>query len=89
MIRSRSSNAVVPSAVELCSGVDALYLSAQGVAPPALLADLGAVRLAAEAADLPVDFHLGGYLVKVQPRGWQKYRYCVTHELAMIRHYDQ
>jgi len=32
--------------------------------------------------DLPIDADLGGYPVKVQPRGWLKYRYCVTHELA-------
>ena len=29
-----------PSVVELASGLDALYLSAQGVAPPSLFADL-------------------------------------------------
>ena len=70
--------------VELTSGVDALYLSAQGVGPPSLFADLDAARSAAEAASLPIDTTVGGYPVKVQPRAWGKYRYCAVHELARI-----
>lgn len=69
---------------ELCSGVDALYLSAQGVAPSSLLADLEAARVQAEADGLPVAFSLGGYPTKVLPRAFGKYRYCVAHELALI-----
>jgi|JI10StandDraft_1071094.scaffolds.fasta_scaffold240777_2 hypothetical protein len=72
------------SPVELCSGVDALYLSAQGSAPPSLFADLEAARSAAEAASLPIDTPVGGYPVKVQPWAWRKYRYCAVHELARI-----
>ena len=53
--------------VELCSGIDALYLSAQGTARASLFADLEAARCAAEAAELPVDCTLGGYSVKVKP----------------------
>jgi len=68
--------------VELVSGIDALYLSAQGVAPASLFADLEAARSAAESGDMPVDSLLGGYPVKVQPRAWGKYRYRATHELA-------
>ncbi len=69
---------------ELCSGVDALYLSAQGVAPSSLLSDLEAARLQAEADGLPVDFSLGGYPAKVLPRAFGRYRYAVAHELGMI-----
>lgn len=69
---------------ELCSGVDALYLSAQGVAPSSLLVDLEAARLQAEADGLPVVFSLGGYPTKVLPRAFGKYRYAVAHELGMI-----
>lgn len=71
-----------PGAVELCSGIDALYLSAQGAAPASLFADLEVARCAAEAAELPVDVVLGGYPVKVLPRAMGRYRYCATHELA-------
>lgn len=70
--------------VELCSGIDSLYLSAQGFAPPSLLADLEVARLQAEADGLPVEFDLGGYPVKVRPRAFGKYRYALAHELAEI-----
>ncbi|MEQ1874056.1 MAG: hypothetical protein ABL953_10030 [Ilumatobacteraceae bacterium] len=72
------------SQVELTSGIDALYLSAQGTAPPSLFADLESARAAAEADSLPVDTTVGGYPVKVQPWAWGKYRYCALHELARI-----
>lgn len=74
--------ALIPPPVELCSGIDALYLSAQGVAPGSLFADLEIAKCAAEAANLPIDFTLGGYPVKVQPRAMGKYKYCATHEAA-------
>ncbi|MEQ1700319.1 MAG: hypothetical protein ABMA25_09420 [Ilumatobacteraceae bacterium] len=74
----------MPKPIELTSGVDALYLSAQGSAPPSLFADLEAARAAAEAAGLPIDTTLGGYPVKVQLSAWGKYRYCAVHELARI-----
>ncbi|MBI4934066.1 MAG: hypothetical protein HY828_09320 [Actinobacteria bacterium] len=70
--------------VELCSGVDALYLSARGAAPQSLFADLEQARASAELDGLPVSTHLGGYPVKVQSRAWGKYRYCAVHELARI-----
>jgi len=73
---------VADSLVELFSGIDALYLSAQGSAPRSLFADLEAARCAAEAADLPIDCTLGGYPVKVKPHAMGKYRYCATHEMA-------
>ena len=62
----------------------AFYLSAHGKAPPSLFQDLEAARSAAEMANVPVDFDLGGYPVKVQPSAWGRYRYCVTHELARL-----
>ena len=46
------------SPVELCSGIDALYLSAQGTAPALLFADLEAARSAAEASALPIDANI-------------------------------
>jgi hypothetical protein len=66
------------------SGVDALYLSAQGVAPLSLFADLEDARASAELNGLSVVCQLGGYDVKVQPWAWQRYRYCAVHELARI-----
>jgi hypothetical protein len=74
----------ITQAVELRSGIDALYLSAQGDAPAYLLMELAELRLAAEASDAPVDAVLGGYPVKVLPRAFGKYRYCAVHEMARI-----
>ena len=70
--------------VELASGIDAFYLSAQGTAPPSLFADLEVARSAAEATGLPVDFDLCGYTVKVQSSTWGRYRYCARHELGRL-----
>lgn len=50
-----------PSHGELCSGVDALYLSARGTPPPSLLTDLELARCDAESQGLSVRFMLGGY----------------------------
>lgn len=80
----RRDQLLANSPVELCSGVDALYLSARGDAPPSLLTDLEVMRSAAEASDQPVDFQIGGTPMKVQPRAFGKYRYCLTHDLARI-----
>jgi hypothetical protein len=80
-------NSVQPLAhprVELASGVDALYLSAQGTGTATLFADLEVARAAAEAVGLPVDWILGGQPVRVQPSAWGKYRYCAQHELARL-----
>lgn len=70
--------------VELLSGIDSLYLSAQGSVPASLLTELDERRIAAEATDSPIDVALGGYPVKVLARAWGKYRYCAVHELARI-----
>lgn len=71
-------------AVELVSGVDALYLSGRGVVPPELLADLELVKAEANANGQPVEADLGGYPVRVLGSAFGKYRYCVEHELARI-----
>jgi hypothetical protein len=74
----------IARAVELCSGIDALYLSAQGEAPATLLEALADLQTKAEETDLPTEASLGGYPVKVLPRAWGKYKYCAVHELARI-----
>src|SRR3954462_12909682 len=79
-----SNHLLADSQVELLSGIDALYLSARGTAPDSLLAELDGLRNEAEAGGLPVDANLGGYPGKVQPRAWGKYRYCASHELALL-----
>ncbi len=80
----RTRELLAHSPVELCSGIDGLYLSARGDAPPSLLIDLEVMRAAAEANDQPVDFQIGGTPMKVQPRAFGKYRFSLTHELAQI-----
>jgi hypothetical protein len=70
--------------VELASGIDALYLSGMGEAPAVLLDELQAVKSAAVEAGSPVDWHLGGYPVRVLGSGWGKYRYCLVHEMGRI-----
>ena len=74
----------VKRAVELTSGIDALYLSAQGAAPESLLIELAELRAAAEIDDAPVDAVLGGYPVKVLPRAFGIYKFCAVHEMARI-----
>ncbi len=73
-----------PTPTELVSGIDALYLSAQGHAPESLFAELAEMRATAEADDAPVYAVLGGYPVKLLPRAFGKYRYCAVHEMARI-----
>lgn len=71
-------------AVELASGIDALYLSGYGELPADLLAELDRFRSMAMADENPTEFELGGYPVRILKHSWQKYRYCVEHELARI-----
>ncbi|MEQ9320343.1 MAG: hypothetical protein RIF41_14355 [Polyangiaceae bacterium] len=63
------------SAVELLSGVDALYRSAVGDAPICLLNDLDPFKASTADAGAPVDTMLGGYPVSVLGHGWGKYAY--------------
>jgi len=72
------------NAVELLSGVDALYLSGRGSIPVWLLDDLDALRTQAQESGHPVDAEIGGYPIRVLGRGWGKYRYCLSHDLALI-----
>lgn len=71
-------------AVELLSGVDALYLSGRGDLPAPLLEYLDALRNQAAEGGSPVDASLGGYSVRVLGHGWGKYAYCCVHDLARI-----
>lgn len=71
-------------AVELLSGIDALYLSAKGTAPAVVFEQLDACRSAAEDANAPFETILGGYPVKVLPNAWGRYRFCARHELARL-----
>ncbi|MBK7021891.1 MAG: hypothetical protein IPH38_20490 [Candidatus Microthrix sp.] len=67
---------------ELCSGIDALYLSGIGAAPVGLLDELDVLKAEAVESGAPVDSVLGGYPVRVIGTAMGKYRYCVAHELA-------
>lgn len=67
---------------ELCSGIDALYLSGIGASPVGLLDELDRLKEQAVENGAPVDSVLGGYPVKVLGTAMGKYRYCVVHELA-------
>jgi len=80
----RSEQLLANSPVELLSGIDALYLSGQGIAPTVLFEHLEARRSAAEEAGAPVDTTIGGSPVKMLPNAWGRYRYCARHELARI-----
>lgn len=73
-----------PIMCELLSGIDAMYLSAQGNVHPSLLTDLEATRLLAQESERPVPADLGGYPVTVQPHSFGKYRYCVKHDLGLL-----
>lgn len=67
---------------ELCSGIDALYLSGIGEPDAVLLDELDEYRTTATETGTPVVFDLGGHQGRVVGHGWEKYRYCVAHELA-------
>ena len=67
---------------ELCSGIDALYLSGIGATPVGLLDELDVSKAEAVESGAPVDSVLGGYPVRVIGTAMGKYRYCVAHELA-------
>lgn len=79
-----ASTVLASSRVELASGVDGFYLSGHGFAPPWLYEDLEERKQAAIEADLPTAYRLGGYPVKVLPRAFGKYKYAVSHDLALI-----
>ena len=67
---------------ELCSGIDALYLSGHGTLTEDLLDELEWMRTAAAEQGAPVAFDLGGYQVELRESAWGKYRYCLVHDLA-------
>lgn len=70
--------------VELAAGIDALYLSALGEIPDVLLDELDSLKTQAQDAEASIDTFLGGYVFRVSPTGWGKYRYSLNHELARI-----
>ncbi len=68
--------------VELTSGVDALYLSGRAALSDDFLARLDALRRIAEEQEGHVNIVLGGLEMRMQPRRWGLYRYCVDHPYA-------
>ena len=74
----------VDTVVELSSGVDALYLSGRAALPADLLAELNRLRLLADQQEAPIELILGGLVMKMQPRKWGLYRYCLDHSYARI-----
>ncbi len=64
---------------ELASGVDALYLSGKTALGPALIARLEDSRADAIALDARPPVQFGALSFSMEPHGWGKYRYCLTH----------
>lgn len=71
---------------EVASGVDALYLSGSTERSPHLLAQLAEARRAAQTAEEPVDFDLGGSgtLFRVAPGAYGKYQYRLEHPYGIV-----
>jgi hypothetical protein len=73
-----------PPIVELLSGVDALYLSAQASLPGELLGRLEVAREEAVRANEGKPFLLGGIEFRIKPHSWQMYRYCLDHPFGRV-----
>lgn len=69
---------------EVCSGVDALYLSGRADVPEVVLDTLESLRLAAEASGEHQELPLVGGTFFVAPRAFGKYRYRLEHPTGMI-----
>lgn len=69
---------------ELCSGVDALYLSGRAELSPLLFEVLEEHRSDAEESDGPVALSLAGEEFWVEPRAFGKYRYRLTHPGGLV-----
>lgn len=69
---------------ELCSGVDAMYLSGRAELSPLLFEVLEERRQAAEEADEPQPLSLAGEGFFVEPRSFGKYRYRLTHPGGLV-----
>lgn len=69
---------------EVCSGVDALYLSGGAELSEDLFALLEEHRAAAEAAAAPVPLSLCGEGFFVEPRSFGKYRYRLAHPSGLF-----
>lgn len=83
--RSLTAAALASGSVrELASGLDALYLSGHGEVAPALLCDLADAKAAAEEAGEPIPFELGTSGLQLQPRGFGRHRYWLSHPFGQI-----
>lgn len=69
---------------EVCSGVDALYLSGRAEVPEVVLDTLESLRLAAEASGEHQELPLMGGTFFVAPRSFGKYRYRLEHSTGMV-----
>lgn len=69
---------------EVCSGVDALYLSGRADLTEDLFDVLESLRLTAEEADEPQPLSLAGQMFFVAPRAFGKYRYRLEHHSGLF-----
>ena len=69
---------------EVCSGVDALYLSGRAELSPALFEALEERRREGERAEGAVPMFLAGEEFLVEPFGWGKYRYRLSHSAGLV-----
>lgn len=84
VLPSTSGGATRGTLRELASGIDALYMSGRGEVSGGLLADLADARRAAEDANEPVPFDLGGCDALVEPRSFGRYRFRLATEHGLI-----
>lgn len=74
----------IPRVWELCSGVDALYLSGRAELSEALFEVLEERRTTAELAEEPVPLSLAGSEFFVEPRSFGKYRFRLVHPSGLV-----
>ncbi|HVC15304.1 MAG TPA: hypothetical protein VND62_10650 [Acidimicrobiales bacterium] len=69
---------------ELCSGFDALYLSARAILGPLFLEHLENRRRWADRVRLATPCEIGEEIFAMAPHAWGRYRYCLEHRMARI-----
>ncbi len=69
---------------ELCSSIDALYLSGRADLSEALFEVMEERRAAAEAEEEPMPLTLAGSEFFVEPRSCGMYRFRLTHPSGMV-----
>lgn len=84
LLRSSSLPPEKASLRELCSGVDALYLSGRATLSESLFEALEERRQEAEEADEPQPLQLAGVEFFVEPRSFGKYRYRLAHSSGLF-----